>query len=762
MNQHTHHHDHDGHDHHCDHDHIHAHNHQHETHQDIPVPSDAQKAVFVIQQMDCPTEERLIRAQLEPMEGVVALQFNLLDRELTVHHNKDSVTSFVDTLTALDMRPQIKSDSLTQTPEDDTVRAEFGISKKKWWQIGIAGCFALAAEIVAIVIHSDTHWSVIALALTAIILGGLTTLKKGWIALRHLSLNMNFLMTLAVIGAAIIGQWPEAAMVIVLFTLSEMIESLSMDKARNAIKNLLSLAPEHATIQNPASASGWETVPAKTVTVGAIVRIKPGERIPLDGTVIEGHTSINQAPITGESLPVNKEAGDVVFAGTINEEGVFTYQVTATQKSSTLSRIIDNVQQAQGDRAPTQRFVDQFAKYYIPVVVILALLVAIIPPVFLQEAFYPWLYKALVLLVIACPCALVISTPITIVSGLATAARHGILIKGGTYLELGRKLSTLGVDKTGTITTGKPVVTDVIVLHDNADKAALLQFAASLAHQSNHPVSLAVAAYWEQQENRPALLIIDTFTSLTGKGSTGQVQGDTYHLGNHRLVHELGQCNPDLENSLQSLEMQGKTAIVLCKNHTPMCIFAVADTIRQTSKDAVSELHQQGVSVALLTGDNTHTAHAIAKEANISKVYGDCLPEDKLHLINAWQHQGQIVGMVGDGINDAPALAKAHIGFAMGAAGTDTAIETADIALMNDDLLKIPYFIRLSQKTHRVLMQNISIALGIKFTFLLLAVLGKSTLWMAVFADIGASLIVIFNGLRLLYDRNPSNIPKKV
>lgn len=761
--QHEHSHDHGddhGHDHSDAHGHSHAdghgcgHDHDHSHAPAAPqtksaAAENAEEAVFFIQKMDCPTEEKLIRAQLTPMSGVVDMQFNLLGRELTVQHNLPSIAPLVATLSAIDMAPKVKSDSLDATVSNDEV-PDFGIPVYKWVMVGVAGAAAIGAEVVAWTTGTDSSPTVIALALIAILLGGISTLKKGWIALRHLSLNMNFLMSIAVIGAAVIGQWPEAAMVIVLFTLAEMIEALSLDRARNAISGLLALSPDTATIEDTSDPSGWSTVPAKTVALDAIVRIKPGERLPLDGIIISGQSTINQAPITGESMPVTKQAGDTVFTGTINEQGSFTYRVTAVQSESTLSRIVKSVQQAQGQRAPTQRFVDQFARYYIPVVVILALLIAIIPPLAFGAAFYPWLYKALVLLVIACPCALVISTPVTIVSGLASAARNGILIKGGAYLEQGRKLRHLAVDKTGTITAGKPVVTDLLPLDNDADVTDLLRHAASLSSRSDHPVSGAVAAFWHAEKHTVDLFDVTDFGALTGRGTKGVINGQTYHLGNHRMVHELGMCNEGLEHTLQQLEQQGKTTVVLCRNNAPLLLMAVADTIRPTSKAAISELHALGVNVVMLTGDNSHTARAIAEGVGIMDARGDQLPEDKLAAITELGAASQVVGMVGDGINDAPALAKADIGFAMGAAGTDTAIETADVALMDDDLLKLPFFLRLSARTHKVLVQNITIALGIKAVFLVLALTGEATLWMAVFADMGASLLVVFNGLRLL------------
>ena len=709
------------------------------------------RVLFLIQKMDCPTEEKLIRSQLEGMPGIDGLQFNLIQRELTVQHRLPSIDPITAKLKALDMEPAVKADSLqvANPPDDEHVEssADYSIPRHKWVLMGIAGLAAIGSEVLAWISGQEEWWPVIALALLAIATGGPDTLKKGWIALRHFSLNMNFLMSLAVIGAAIIGQWPEAAVVIFLFSLAEMIEALSLDRARNAIKSLMAMTPELATVQGDDGV--WQEVAAKEVALGAVVRVKPGERIPLDGKILEGQTTINQAPITGESMPVEKKPGDPVFSGTINERGAFDYRVTATQEHSTLARIIATVQEAQGQRAPTQRFVDQFARYYIPAVVVLAILVAVIPPVIMGAPFQPWLYKALVLLVIACPCALVISTPVTVVSGLAAAAKHGILIKGGVYPEQGRKLKALALDKTGTITLGKPAVTDTLVV-STGDQAQLLRQAASLAFRSDHPVSSAVVAYWKQQEPNGSLMEVTGFEALTGRGVKGTIAGETFLLGNHRLVHELGICGPDLEAKLEAFEKEGKTAVALCSATAPLLILAVADTIRASSVEAIERMKKLGVDVVMLTGDNPHTAQAIAAKVGLADARGNLLPEDKLAAVTELIAKHGYVGMVGDGINDAPALAKANIGFAMGAAGTDTAMETADVALMDDDLRKIPDFIQLSRKTYAILMQNITLALGIKAVFMVLALGGQATLWMAVFADMGASLIVVFNGMRLL------------
>jgi Cd2+/Zn2+-exporting ATPase len=683
------------------------------------------------------------------------MQFNLIQRELTVQHRLPSVDAIVAALQALDMAPALKSDTLTGAVDLTAGAGDgaFKISRRKWLLMALSGMTAVGAEAVAWSGGQDGSWLVIGLALAAILSGGLDTLKKGWIALRNFSLNMNFLMSLAVIGAAVIGQWPEAAVVIFLFALAEMIEALSLDRARNAIKGLMAMAPDLATVQG--AGGEWREIATGEVALAALIRVKPGARVPLDGVVTEGQTTINQAAITGESMPVEKQAGDQVFAGTINERGSFVYRVSALQANSTLARIIKSVQQAQGERAPTQRFVDQFARYYIPAVVLAALLVAALPPLLMGAAFYPWLYKALVLLVIACPCALVISTPVTVVSGLAAAARNGVLIKGGVYLEMGRKIKALALDKTGTLTLGKPRVTDVQLVQPVAagDGSRLLQLqrlAASLASRSDHPVSGAVAAHWQGLGHAGNLFEVSAFEALTGRGVQGSIDGRQFYLGNHRLVHEMDICSPALEARLSALESEGKTTVVLCSATEPLLILAVADTVRDIAAEAVARLHAVGVEAVMLTGDNAHTAQAIAAQVGISDARGDQLPQDKRDAINDLRARYGCVGMVGDGINDAPALAQADIGFAMGAAGSDTALETADVALMDDDLRKIADFIRLSKKTHTVLMQNITLALGIKAIFLVLALTGEATLWMAVFADMGASLLVVFNGLRLL------------
>jgi Cd2+/Zn2+-exporting ATPase len=484
------------------------------------------------------------------------------------------------------------------------------------------------------------------------------------------------------------------------------------------------------------------------------VRVRPGERVPLDGMVVEGSSAVDQSPITGESIPIEKVPGDTVFAGTVNGRGLLIFDVTAAAGSTTLDRIARAVRDAQSEKAPTQRFVDRFAAIYTPAVVGLACLVAVVPPLVLGGLWSAWLYKALVLLVIACPCALVISTPVTVVSALAAAARRGILVKGGAYLEQGKNLKVVALDKTGTLTQGRPVVTDIVPLGDGSPEY-LLHLAASLDAGSEHPVAAAiVASCAEAHPDGEACIHIPVteFEALVGRGVTGKLDGKRYYVGNHRLTHENQVCGPHVEAVLERLERDGKTPVILTDDAEALAVLAVSDTLRETSIAAVKELHTLGMRTVMLTGDNQRTAAAIARQVGVDDARGDLLPEDKLtavsHLLR--EYGATAVGMVGDGINDAPALAKAAIGFAMGAAGTDTAIETADVALMEDDLRKLPLFLRLSRAAGSVLAQNIALAVGIKAIFFALALAGKATLWMAVFADLGTSLLVVFDGLRLL------------
>jgi Zn2+/Cd2+-exporting ATPase len=739
------------------HDHSHDHGHKHDDHghahnhagtaccSAAPAPSPIRlpkseavgsdlRTSIRIMQMDCPTEEALIRKKLGHLPNVRSMDFNLMQRVLTVVHAPEALDTILAALRSLDFTPELADANPGAAPQTPV---------KPWWPLALAAVAAVGSEAAGWL--GAPVWLSAGLAILAILSCGLTTYRKGWLAIRNGNLNINALMSIAVTGALILRQWPEAAMVMVLFTVAELIEAKSLDRARNAIQGLMQLTPEQASVQQPDGS--WRLTDLKSIALGAVVRVKPGERIALDGEIVSGRSSVDQAPITGESLPVDKTVGDAVFAGTINQAGSFEYRVTAAASNTTLARIIHAVEEAQGNKAPTQRFVDQFARVYTPIVFAVALAVAVVPPLLFGGAWQAWIYKALVMLVIACPCALVISTPVTIVSGLAAAARKGILVKGGAYLEQGRKLAWLALDKTGTITHGKPVQTEFELLAD-VDVVRCRTLAASLAGRSDHPVSLAIAA--AAKTDGIATITVDAFEALAGRGVYGEIDGLPYWLGNHRLVEELRRCSGALEARLDALESQGKTVVMLVDAERVLALFAVADTVKETSRAAIAELHRLGVNTAMLTGDNPHTAAAIAQQVGIDEARGNQLPEDKLNAVAQWSAQGSTVGMVGDGINDAPALARADIGFAMGAMGTDTAIETADVALMDDDLRKIPSFIRLSKSTHSVLVQNITLALGIKSVFLVLTVIGLGTMWMAVFADVGASLLVVANGLRLL------------
>ncbi|VXC35458.1 putative cadmium-transporting ATPase [Massilia sp. 9I] len=705
------------------------------------MPTGSKMVRYHISNMDCPTEERLIRNKIEPIEGISRLEFNLMSRVLTIHHELESSDRIAAALRDIGMKAEVLDDVGTSR---GAVPAPAGLTSGQKVMLVISGATAAIAEVLAWTTHTDSSPLVVLFALVSIATGGIPTLRKGVIALRNLTLDINFLMSLAVIGAVVIGQWPEAAMVVFLFAVAELIESLSLTRARNAVHSLLKLAPDVANLRSPNGE--LREVPVEAVQVGDVLLVKPGDRIPLDGIVQGGESSVNQAPITGESVPVDKAAGDQVFAGTINERGVLEVRATSDSRNSTLAKIVRVIEETQSNQAPTQRFVDVFARYYTPAVVLLALSVALVPPLVFGGEFVPWLYKALVLLVIACPCALVISTPVTIVSGLTAATRMGILVKGGQFLETGYRLRAMAVDKTGTLTTGRPKVTEVATM-SSLSSEDVLRIAGSLDMNSSHPLASAIVA---ASASSGAPMPVSSFESLPGRGVRGTVGGVAYHLGNQRLIRELGLITPAVEQVLGSLEEQGKTTVILADFASVLGVIAVADSVRPEAALAIDRLKQMGVTTVMLTGDNERTAQHVAKLTGIGTVLAQLLPERKLEEVAELQRQFGMVGMLGDGINDAPALAKADIGFAMGAAGSDTAIETADVALMNDDLTKLASFVSLSRSTHAILIQNIVLALGIKAVFFALALAGSATLWMAVFADVGASLLVVFNGLRLL------------
>ena len=699
----------------------------------------SEKSVFRVEELDCATEENELREALGGLAEVSRLEFDLVARRVTVIHRFESPSPIEEAIRKSGMRPRLIIPVAGESPP--RVGTSARLPRSVIVTAVVAGVLALGSEGLVIGGLDERSLPVIAMAVAAIALGGRETLLKGWKALTSRRLTMNLLMSVAAIGAAVIGQWPEAAVVIWLFGVAELIEALSLERARNAIRSLVELAPETAHVK--ASDGTTSDVAAEEVVLGAIMLIRPGERIPLDGVVVAGSSSINQAPITGESIPVEKEVGDHVFAGTVNERGSLEVEVTAAKGSGTLDRIATSIQQAQSERAPAQRFVDRFAAIYTPIVFFLAIAVATIPPLTGHGSLRDWLYKALVLLVLACPCALVISTPVTVVAALGGAARRGILIKGGVHLEGARHLKTIALDKTGTLTHGKPVLTDLHVV-GKLLRADVLRLTASINALSEHPVAHAVVSAYDGKRD-----VVTDFEAITGRGVTGTVDGVTYFVGNHRLAEETGVCNAEIEAILEGFEFEAKTAVVLMTSAKALAILAVADTIRPESRDAVAQLHALGVEPVMLTGDNTRTALAIAKLVGITDARGDLLPDDKLRIVGELAANGP-VGMIGDGVNDAPALAKANLGIAMGAAGTDTAIETADVALMDDDPRKLAELIRISTHTSHVLWQNITVALGVKAVFFALTMTGTASLWLAVLADMGASLVVIANGLRLL------------
>jgi Cd2+/Zn2+-exporting ATPase len=693
---------------------------------------------YRVEELDCATEENDLRAALAPLPGVRSLEFDLVGRRVRVRHELASPDPIEAAIRDLGMRPSVVVD-------EEGAELSRSLSRRSIIVTVAAGVLAIGSEVAVIAGADEQSLLVAVLAAGAIALGGRDTLRKGFQALRSFRMTMSLLMSVAVIGAIAIGQWPEAAVVIWLFGVAELIEAMSLERARNAIRSLVGLAPETASVRRD---GGWVTMPTGDVPLDAVILVKPGERIALDGRVSSGSSSVNQAPITGESIPVSKAVGDPVFAGTINERGTLEVTVTAAKGEGTLDRIARSIQEAQADKAPAQRFVDRFAAVYTPVVFVMAIVIAVVPVVTGHGSFHDWFYRALVLLVLACPCALVISTPVTVVSGLGGAARRGILIKGGVHLENARKIRTVALDKTGTLTHGTPTLTDLVNLGDLTDDD-VLRITASIEALSEHPVAHAIVTAYHGPFDTA-----DGFEAITGRGVRASIAGTTYTLGNHRLVEETGMCGPNLEAILERLENEAKTAIVLM-NAEPIAVLAVADTLRPNSRQAVDDLRALGVTTIMLTGDNQRTATAIARQAGIDDARGELLPDDKLRIITELVATSGPVAMVGDGVNDAPALAKADLGIAMGAAGTDTAIETADIALMDDDPRKIAETIRISAHTAHVLWQNISIALGIKAIFLVLTLAGTASLWIAVLADMGASLVVIANGLRLL--RRPAH-----
>lgn len=598
----------------------------------------------------------------------------------------------------------------------------------------------------AVVSHPD----VLAVYLASLLTGAWFIAPRAFLAIRKLRPDMNLLMVVAEMGAMALGQWLEAASVAFLFSLALLLESWSIGRARRAIQSLVEISPETARFICPKDGE-IEERPVADVPVGATVLVRPGERIPLDGVVSRGATTVNQAPITGEPLPVGKAPGALVFAGTINIDGAIEFRSTTVASDTTLARIIHLVEEAQSRRAPTEQWVERFAQVYTPAMMILAILIALAPPIFLGGGWSTWFYRALVILVIACPCSLVISTPVSIVAGLTAAARNGVLIKGGVFLESLAVVKAIAFDKTGTLTFGRPAVQTIVPMDDHTTDE-LLANAAAMEFHSTHPFALAILKETEKRGVRysPA----QDFQILPGEGAQGTIAGHSFWIGSHRFLHRSGHPTCHLHDLAADLEDVGHSLVMMwCDDH--VCgLMSIADEIRPETKDAIQSLKTLGMErIVMITGDSTGAAREVSSLTGVDEFRAELLPEDKVRCIAELRERYGRVAMVGDGVNDAPALASATVSIAMGAMGTDVAIETADIALMTDDLSRIPWLVRHSRRTLSIIKQNIFFSLVTKGAFIALAFGGMATLWAAIAADMGASLLVIFNGLRLLHQR---------
>lgn len=708
--------------------------------------TDAERLQFRIHGMDCVEEVTLLKRELIPLvQSEDKLGFDLLNGKLTVNASSLDVTR-TEVLAAIE-RTGLQAEAwqgVEQTRDD-----------RSFWQhhqrsiltaaSGVSGLIGLLLQLSTSVGHSVPLVAIVFYSI-GILAGLCMVLPKAWRSLTSLRPDMNLLMSVAVVGAVLIGEWFEGATVAFLFSFSLLLESWSIGRARRAIASLMDLSPPTAHLKD-ANDDVMDVAPAD-VPVSSTVIVRPGEKIPLDGQVINGISGVNQAPITGESVPVEKELGDEVFAGTINGDGLLEIETTKAADDTTLARIIKMVGDAGSKRAPSEKWVEKFAAVYTPAVMVVALLMLVIPPLAFGGEWSVWLYRSLVLLVIACPCALVISTPVSVVAALAAAARNGVLIKGGVFIEVPAQLKAIAMDKTGTLTQGTPAVVDVVPMNGH-DEGELLMRAAALELNSNHPLARAIVE--EAKRRNIAIVPADDFETIQGKGAAGVIHGKPFWLGSHRYLEQRRQETPEVHQHLEAMQDAGRTVVVVGNDEHVCGFITLADAIREETRDAIRQLHEAGVEqLVMLTGDNEGTAKAIAKQAGIDEVHAELLPEDKVAAIERLVKQHEHVAMIGDGVNDAPALARASLGLAMGAAGSDAAIETADIALMSDDLSKLPWLIHHSRRTLSIICQNIAFSLAVKVLFVILTFAGSASLWAAIAADMGASLLVIFNGLRLL------------
>lgn len=648
----------------------------------------------------------------------------------------------------LKVTPEKSAHNVSQEATDDTKEEKVPFYKK--YSTLLYSTSFLVFGYLSYFVNGEENLLTTLLFLASMVVGGLSLFKVGLQNLLRFEFDMKTLMTVAVIGGAIIGEWGEVALVVILFAISEELERFSMDRARNSIRSLMGIAPKEALVRR----NGQEImIHVDDIAVGDIMIVKPGEKIAMDGVVVNGYSAVNQAAITGESVPVGKTVDDEVFAGTLNEEGLLEVKITKLVEDTTISKIIHLVEEAQGERAPAQAFVDKFAKYYTPIIMIIAALVVVVPPLLFGGSWETWIYQGLAVLVVGCPCALVISTPISIVSAIGNAAKKGVLIKGGVYLEEMGALKAIAFDKTGTLTKGVPVVTDFTVLNNQMNEKELLAIITALEYRSQHPLASAIMKKAEEENISYSDMLVEDFSSITGKGIKGIVNGMTYYIGSPKLFKELltTDFDKDLEQNVTTLQNQGKTAMIIGTEKEILGIIAVADEVRESSKEIIQKLHQLGIKkTIMLTGDNKGTANAIGSDVGVSDIRANLMPQDKLDYIKQLRSEYGNVAMVGDGVNDAPALAASTVGIAMGGAGTDTALETADVALMGDDLRKLPFTVKLSRKALNIIKANITFAIAIKFIALLLVIPGWLTLWIAILSDMGATLLVALNGLRLM------------
>jgi len=694
------------------------------------------ESTFKIEGMDCHEEVAILERRLKRLTGLEALDADVIGQRLRIKYDaaKLSTGSIAEAVAQTGMRAWLEHEEPAPATASATSRLRLLVLSGIAFALGVAASW-LGAPGSAIWIPF----------VSSIALGGVHTGRRAIASLRAGILDINVLMVIAVAGAMALGEWTEAASVVFLFALAQLLETRAMDRARGAIRALMDLAPAEAIVRR----NGHEQrMPVDDVRVGDTILVGPGEKLPLDGRVVAGDSYVNQAPVTGESLPIEKVAGDDVFAGTINGRGALDVEVTRLRRDSTLARIIHLVERAQAQRAPSQTFVDRFARFYTPAVLAIAVIVALAPPLIFGASWSVWVYRSLVLLVISCPCALVISTPVSIVSALAAAARKGVLIKGGAHLERMASIRCIAFDKTGTLTHGRLHVVDVLPM-EGVDRSEVLRLAASLEMRSEHPIGKAIVAYAVSAGIRP--VSVDSFQAIPGRGAEGQFGVHRLVVGSHRLFEERGLCSASMEAALDALTARGCGSVMVAAAGTAIGVIGVADEPREAARDAVEMLRKQGIQqVVLLTGDQESAGRALAESLDLDGYRASLLPEDKVTAVEELRRRHGALAMIGDGVNDAPALAAADVGIAMGVAGTDAALETADIALMADELLKIPYALRLSRATTRNIRANIAFSIVLKGAFLVLAVAGAATLWMAVAADMGASLVVIANALRLL------------